>query len=243
LIVSDVPEGEERIVASGPTVTAPNEAPDPGEVIARYNIPLPVAFVDSYGNRECSAVELDVSCDARTSRLLSNSDALQAAATVARQRGFIAEIVSDISDQPIEEGCDLLLRRLEMQRAKHRGSDDVVCLISGGEFACPVQGSGIGGRNLESALRLTRSQKHELVKYRGTLRGTDGIDGNSPLPAQSLIARPSTAPQRLGSTSKTFLRRSDSYSFFVALGDVIATGPTGTNVCDLRINLEEMNAC
>src|SRR5258707_931467 len=132
--------------------------------------------------------------------LLSNSDAMQAAAKVAHQRGFITETAPDIGDQPIEEGCDLLIKRLEGLRAKHRNAPrdrleaglvppvgtsadsklnaSVVCLISGGEFACPVRGSGIGGRNLETALRLTRSRN--MSNMVTLCAGTDGIDGNSP---------------------------------------------------------------
>ena len=169
--------------------------------------------------------------------LLKNSDALQAAASAGRQRGFVTEIAPDISDQPIEEGCDLLLKRLEALRAKHRRSNDVVCLISGGEFACPVQGSGIGGRNLESALRLTRSQNSISSDMVALCAGTDGIDGNSPAAGAIVDSTTIDRATAVGLDLDDFLRRSDSYSFFIALGDVIATGPTGTNVRDIRILL------
>src|SRR5205814_3243496 len=86
--------------------------------------------------------------------LLANGIALEAAAAAAERRGFIAEIATDIADQPIEEGCEQLLRRLQALRTKHRDSSSASCLISGGEFACPVRGKGTGGRNLETALRL-----------------------------------------------------------------------------------------
>jgi hydroxypyruvate reductase len=256
LIVSDVPEGEERNVASGPTVTPPSDAPDPREVIDRYNLRmrLPMAIVQAIEN----AQPLNSTADATREHLvlLSNSDALQAAAKVARQRGFITETVSDIGDQPIEKGCDLLIKRLESLRAKRANAPrnrleaglvpplgtsadskqnaSVVCLISGGEFACPVQGSGIGGRNLESALRLSRSISFGTVTL---CAGTDGIDGNSPAAGAIVDSTTIDRATAIGLDVEDFLRGSDSYSFFVALGDVIATGPTGTNVRDLRILL------
>ncbi|HBB96410.1 MAG TPA: hypothetical protein DC054_13570 [Blastocatellia bacterium] len=254
LIVSDVPDGEERNVASGPTLAPPSDAPDPREVIDRYNLRtrLPAAIVQVIEN----AQPLNSSSDAIREHLvlLSNSDARQAAANVARQRGFIIETAADVSDLPIEEGCELLIKRLEALCAKHRNaprnrlaaglvppvgtsadskhSDSIVCLISGGEFACPVQGSGTGGRNLETALRLSRSISFGTVAL---CAGTDGIDGNSPAAGAIVDSTTVDRATAIGLDVEDFLRRSDSYSFFVALGDVIATGPTGTNVRDLRI--------
>ena len=256
LIVSDVPEGEERNVASGPTLAPLSDAPDPREVTDRYSLRtrLPSAIIQAIDN----AQPLEPASDAMREHhvLLSNSDALQAAANVAHQRGFITETAYDVSDLPIEEGCDLLIKRLEALRAKHRNAPrnrlearlvppvgtsadsklkhSVVCLISGGEFACPVQGSGIGGRNLESALRLSRSISFGTVAL---CAGTDGIDGNSPSAGAIVDSTTIDRAATIGLDVEDFLRRSDSYSFFVALGDVIATGPTGTNVRDLRILL------
>ena len=112
-------------------------------------------------------------------------------------------------------------------------------IISGGEFSCPVRGGGIGGRNLETALRcaieLDRNPPSRDVVVMSC--GTDGIDGNSP--AAGAIADKTTISRAklLGLDANEYLSRSDSYSFFEKLGDVIVTGPTGTNVRDLRIIL------
>jgi hydroxypyruvate reductase len=257
LIVSDVPEGEERNVASGPTLAPPNNDLNPREIIDRYELrrQLPPSIVQAIEN----AQPLNSASDAMRDYLvlLSNSDAMQAAANVARRRGFITEIASDVSDQPIEAGCDLLIKRLEALRAEHmnaphnrlegglvppvgtsadsKPSDSIVCLISGGEFACPVQGSGVGGRNLETALRLARSRN--MSNMVALCAGTDGIDGSSPAAGAIVDSTTIDRATAIGLDVEDFLRRSDSYSFFVALGDVIATGPTGTNVRDLRILL------
>src|SRR6266404_3187235 len=160
LIVSDVPAGEERNVASGPSLAPPKDAPDAREVLARYNLHshLPVTIV--------RAVEFEprlVLQDSSVSRphfvLLNNRSALEAAAEAARERNFVTGIAGDISDQPIEKGCAQILERLtefqdHVDEAPNESIAKVICMISGGEFACPVRGDGIGGRNLETALRL-----------------------------------------------------------------------------------------
>lgn len=116
-----------------------------------------------------------------------------------------------------------------------------MCLISGGEFACPVKGDGIGGRNQETALRLARARSltsSGSEPFVALCCGTDGIDGNSP--AAGAIVDSTTIDRALliGLDPAGFIERSDAYSFFVALGDAIATGATGTNVRDIRVLLQ-----
>ena len=155
--------------------------------------------------------------------LLDNSTALEAAHQKALELGFSSTIAHDICEQPIEEGCDLLLR------------ENAECVISGGEFSCPVRGDGVGGRNLETVLRLAPRMSAGSVALSA---GTDGIDGNSPaagaIADQTTIAR----ARDLGLDPNDFLARSDSYNFFEKLNDLIVTGPTGTNVRDLRVLLK-----
>jgi len=158
--------------------------------------------------------------------LLGNWTALEAAHQKATELGFKASIAHDICEQPIQEGCDLLLAE-----ASKENTD---CLISGGEFSCPVEGDGIGGRNLETALRCAISGRDVVVLS----AGTDGIDGNSP--AAGAIADPTTLTRarNLRLDPADYLARSDSFTFFAELGDLIRTGPTGTNVRDLRLILK-----
>lgn len=239
LIVSDVPAGEERNVASGPTLAPPPEAPKAREVMAKYNLRshLPAPLLRAIESESSEPVDADMSHIREHFVLLNNDTALEAAAQAARNRGFVAEIAADISDQPIEIGCEQLRERLEALRAKHRNSSSSVCLISGGEFACPVTGDGIGGRNLETALRLAGSTKLSLPGTVALCAGTDGIDGNSPAAGALIDNTTMERAKSIGLDANDFLRRSDSYSFFVALGDAITTGPTGTNVRDTRILL------
>jgi glycerate-2-kinase len=115
------------------------------------------------------------------------------------------------------------------------------CAISGGEFSCPVRGDGRGGRNLETvlrcAIRLDESKTNNGQHFVVLSAGTDGIDGNSP--AAGAIADETTISRarELGLDAHQYLARSDSYGFFERLNTLIMTGPTGTNVRDLRIFL------
>jgi hydroxypyruvate reductase len=261
LVVSDVPEGEEYNVASGPTIAPDLTSFDAGDVIDRYQLrgELPPPVI-----RAINKAQRPLTGSASRSEhlvLLSNNDARRAAAEAARRCGFVTEISPDISDQPIEQGCTKLLESLGALSANSAGnmtgaqpsrlpsqckrgrlrSSRVVCLISGGEFACPARGGGVGGRNLETALRLALAQARSDTSGRfvALCAGTDGIDGNSSAAGAVVDDTTLERARSLGLSAEKFLERSDSYSFFAALGEAITTGSTGTNVRDLRILLAE----
>ncbi len=242
LITSDVPPGQEGNVASGPTLAQRDDAHDPRAVIARYNLrsQLPEAILRTIDIESPVSDPVDSTSLRRHFVLLDNQSALAAASEAARRLGFVTEVADDISDQQIEDGCSALQQRLGQlgELARAQPNTNAVCLISGGEFACPVRGDGIGGRNLETALRLAMSPGSPNTEpFVALCAGTDGIDGNSPA-AGAIVDRTTIARARaIGLDPLGFLDRSDGYSFFVALGDAIATGPTGTNVRDLRILL------
>jgi hydroxypyruvate reductase len=169
--------------------------------------------------------------------LLSNADAMAALEQSARSNGLRANRETGCDGWEFRRAADYLLARLEKLRREHPGRP--AALVSGGEVGCPVTGDGpsvgIGGRNQAFALYCaTRIEGKPVVILSA---GTDGIDGNSP--AAGALADGSTAGRAaaLGLEAQDFLRRSDSYHFFEKLGDTIQTGPTGTNVRDLRLLL------
>ncbi len=175
--------------------------------------------------------------------LLDNKSVLEQAAERARALGFAIEIATDISEQHVTEGCEHLLTRfLKLRRSS--GLERVVCLVSGGEFKCPVRGAGYGGRNAETALRLAiemdahreRTDANH-VSMVALSAGTDGIDGNSPAAGALADELTLTSARALQLDARRFLDASDAYSFFAALDDALMTGPTGTNVRDLRLML------
>ncbi|MDT4897312.1 MAG: glycerate 2-kinase [Acidobacteriota bacterium] len=244
LIVSDTNAGEEKIVASGPTFDPPTDSSEAAAVIARYELEasLPASILRAI--RHCSEKMVAPSHYPLREHyvLLDNECALASAAEAARSRGFAVEIAHDVVEQAIAEGCSLLLAQLlDLSRRasrEHRG----VCLISGGEFACPVRGSGVGGRNAESALRWAieldaRAGDSGFSHAVALSIGTDGVDGNSPAAGALCDETTIKRARRFNLDAHHFLDESNAYNFFQPLGDAIITSPTGTNVRDLRIML------
>lgn len=251
LVVSDVPRGRERDVASGPTLTPHGDSPDAREVVARYGLDSKLPHSIKLALEEFAAPRADVDEGKPSSNhfvLLDNDSACDAAAESARARGFAVETARDIGEQPVDEGAALLVSRLFELYAREGVGGRGVCLVSGGEFACPVRGGGVGGRNSETALRCAFEFEKTLRVREGETKprrvialcaGTDGVDGNSP--AAGALAD-DTTPRRAnkrGLDAAKSLEESDAYTLFEALGDAIHTGPTGTNVRDLRILLAE----
>ena len=228
LIVSDTNPGDEASVASGPTLNAPADAPKAIDVVGHYHLEtvLPESIMKAVRRtRPSSAIT------GTHHVLLDNQTALAAAAQKAREIGFECVTLNHVCEQPIQEGCELLLESM-------RDAPALFCAVSGGEFSCPVRGDGRGGRNLETVLRCAIDLKDRSSHLVILSAGTDGIDGNSP--AAGAIADETTLHRARTKDldAQQYLARSDSYTFFEQLNDLIVTGPTGTNVRDLRIVLQ-----
>jgi hydroxypyruvate reductase len=227
LIVSDTNPGDEANVASGPTFNPPPDSPKAIDIVEHYH--LETLLPDSIMRAVRQQRSPPSTVNAWHLVLLDNNSALDAARGKAIELGLSCEILSDIREQPIAEGCELLLSNLLNSSSQ--------CLVSGGEFACPVRGDGRGGRNLETTLRCAMGLANQTQPFVVLSAGTDGIDGNSS--AAGAIADETTIAraESLGLDASDYLARSDSYTFFARLNNLIVTGPTGTNVRDLRILL------
>ncbi|PYT03799.1 MAG: hypothetical protein DMF65_03470 [Acidobacteria bacterium] len=259
LIISDVSAGRDADVASGPTLPPAHDSPSAAEIIARYDLDLKLppsitrALEESNAARteESNAAQMHADPPGVLRRhfvLLDNETACAAAAESARARGFAVETARSLVEQPVEEGAAALVSRLVRLYRREGAGRRGVCLISGGEFSCPVRGAGVGGRNSETALRC--AFEFERVRSEGSSErlpsrmvalcaGTDGVDGNSP--AAGALADDATVSRAraLGLDAAKFLEESDAYTFFDRLGDAVVTGPTLTNVRDVRILLAE----
>jgi glycerate 2-kinase len=239
LVVSDTNEGDEASVASGPTLLPSPNGPDPREVLSRYHldVAMPKSIIQAITEKSLSERQLHKTNPHFV--ILDNQTAIAAAVEKAQALGFASEATPAICEQPIDEGCELLVSRLFNLANSSTVNTRGFCVISGGEFSCPVRGDGRGGRNLETALRCAIELDNKKSVYHSVVlsAGTDGIDGNSP--AAGAIADETTLSRaRLkGLDAQEFLERSDSYGFFDRLNDAIEIGPTGTNVRDLRIVL------
>lgn len=229
LIVSDTNPGDEASVASGPSLDPPKDSPKAIDVVEHYKLDevLPQSILNAVHRAKKPRRKISNA----HAVLLDNQTAVNAAASKARELVPQVTILSDVSEQPIQEGCDLLVSQLLAQPG-------TFCAISGGEFSCPVRGDGRGGRNTETALRCAISLDNQTDAHFVVLSaGTDGLDGNSP--AAGAIADETTLQRAraLGLDAEDYLARSDSYTFFERLNNLIVTGSTRTNVRDLRILL------
>jgi glycerate-2-kinase len=250
LVVSDVAPGRAFDVASGPTLHAPHDTLRVVDVVARYGLasklPAPVLRALEEAGAQ-SPAQAPPESPGTFRVLLDNESACVSAASAARSRRFAVEYARDISEQPVDVGAAELASRLFSLYAREAAAGGRgVCLISGGEFSCPVRGGGTGGRNSETALRVAFEFEEALAAGGGRpcprhlvalCAGTDGIDGNSPAAGALADETTLTRARALGLDAREFLDTSDAHTLFDQLGDSVDTGPTGTNVRDVRILL------
>jgi hydroxypyruvate reductase len=166
----------------------------------------------------------------------SVAHAVAAAAARADELGYRASILSAALSGEARDVGRKLAGHVGEVRARSRPVGAPAALIAGGGTTVTVRGDGRGGRNQEVALGAAL----DLAGVPGVLvmsAGTDGVDG--PTDAAGALATGSTLPRAraLGLDPRRHLERNDAYAFFDALGDLVRTGPTGTNVMDLMVVL------
>ena len=166
----------------------------------------------------------------------SNRLAVDAAAREARALGFQTLVLSTFVEGEAREVARVHAAIARETRASGRPLRLPACVISGGETTVTIRGNGLGGRNQEFALAAAMdiAGLEDVVILSA---GTDGTDG--PTDAAGAIADGTTLAraeaQRLDAAA--FLANNDSYHFFERMGDLVKTGPTGTNVADIQIIL------
>jgi len=165
----------------------------------------------------------------------SRRDAMDGAAAEARRRGYVVEVIAPPTLGEARDAARQFFASTAVASVFRR--KDPVCVIASGETTVTLGASqGAGGRNQEFALAGALAMaKLEDVALASV--GTDGIDG--PTDAAGAIADGTTIPraQAMGLDASAALARHDSHPFFRALGDLVVTGPTGTNVGDLQVFL------
>jgi len=165
----------------------------------------------------------------------SNRLAMDAAARKAKELGYRTLVLSSSIDGETRDIARMHAAIAREIRAAGRPVRRPACLLSGGETTVTVRGNGLGGRNQEFVLAAAIALAgHPCTIFSG---GTDGLDG--PTDAAGAIADEKTLAraQDLKLDAREFLRDNDSYHFFEPLDALVKTGPTGTNVMDVRILL------
>ena len=240
LILSDVPADDLATIASGPTVADPTTFADAIAVLKRRKVwgRTPEAVRERLELGNAGQLEETLKRDdpalARSRNLIigNNVMAQEAAADAARVLGYTVKRWGDLSHDAATIGRDLATHLSALK-------EDRICVIAGGEPTVTVIGGGRGGRAQHCALTtaIGLDAANPDARICALFAGTDGIDG--PTDAAGAFVTPATVSRgreaRLD--ARATLARNDSYTYFKALGDLLITGPTGTNVTDLFVGL------
>lgn len=232
LILSDVPGDHLEAIASGPTVPDPTTPQDAMRVLEKYGV-HPPAGVDGILRAAPRAKEAAVSDRVENLLVGSNRVAMASAAEQASIEGISTKILDGALDG---EARHAGIEMAEILRSMEPGTAHPSCMIVGGETTVKVTGGGKGGRNQElvlAAVDRIRSLENCLL----VALATDGEDGPTDAAGAVVTGQTWHRATSLGMKAEEYLRRNDAYSYFDALGDLIKTGPTGTNVNDLVLLL------
>ncbi len=242
LILSDVIENRLDSIASGPTVPDISTFNECKHILEKYQIRdfVPRSIIEFLDKGVLGEVE-DTPKDsdpifAYTQNVIigSNIRALEAARQKAENLGYNSIILSSSIEGDTTEAAKFHAAMAKEIINTANPVKEPACVISGGETTVKVSGKGLGGRNQEFAL----ASAIAIDGLKGVVIlsvGTDGTDG--PTDAAGAIADWTTISRskELGLDAGLYLRENDSYNFFKTLGDLIFTGPTHTNVMDIRL--------
>ena len=242
LILSDVIGDPLDAIASGPTVPDPTRFEDCARILDRYElwgkIPPPVARhirEGLEGKKEETLKEGNPAFEKVYNLIVGNNLlAMKEAQKKAKALGYRTVMLSSLVEGETREVAKVHAAVAKEVLLSGNPIPPPACLLSGGETTVTLKGKGKGGRNQEFALALAL----EIAGWKeivGLSAGTDGTDG--PTDAAGAFADGETLnrAKALDLDPWVYLRENDSYPFFEKLGDLLITGPTGTNVMDLRV--------
>jgi glycerate 2-kinase len=244
LILSDIVGDPLDAIASGPTVPDPRTYADALAILDKYRIrqEIPASIRTHLEAGAAGRIPETPKPDdplfarVRSVMVASNIQALEAAKAEAQRRGFQAMILSSFIEGETREIARMHAALALEVRASGNPLRPPACLITGGETTVTLKGKGKGGRNQEFALAaaLDIAGMPDVVVLSA---GTDGTDG--PTDAAGALVDGETVARAgdLGLAPRAALDGNDAYPFFEQLGDLVITGPTRTNVMDVRLVL------
>ncbi len=240
LLISDVPGDDPAEIASGPTVPDPTTASEALEVIHRYAIDVPESVLRHLqsADNESPKPGDERFARAETHIIAAPQQSLVKAAEVASLHGYTPLILSDSIEGEARDVA-LVHAAIAKQVLNHAQPVAPPCaILSGGETTVTVRGNGRGGRNAEFALALARALNGAQGVY-AMACDTDGIDGSED--NAGAIVTPDTLAKalQLEMRATDYLDNNDAYTYFSRLQDLVMSGPTMTNVNDLRVLLIE----
>jgi hydroxypyruvate reductase len=240
LAISDVPHDDPSAIASGPTVPDPTTLKDARALVAHYGLTVDDAVrraLDDEANESCKPGDAAFA-RARYALIARPRESLDAAIKLATAAGYeTIDLGADLEGEARDVAADHAKLALKARAEGRR-----VAILSGGELTVTVRGNGRGGPNQEYALALAAALKDTagVSALAGDTDGADGGAGSASDPAGAMIdTRTFAAMREKGLAPKTYLENNDATGFFAATGDLLLTGPTLTNVNDVRVVLVE----
>jgi glycerate 2-kinase len=240
LAISDVPGDDPAVIASGPTVPDASTFADARAVLAKFRIEPPAAIAAHL--REAAAETPKpgdpIFAQASFELVASPAEALRAAAALALRRKIAPVVLSDrIEGEARDVAAVHAAIALQLRARRFQAGARVILppavLLSGGETTVTVVGSGRGGRNTEFLLALGVALDG-APGISALACDTDGIDGTEDNAGAILYPDSLARAAARGVAARASLVDHDGYGFFAALGDLVSTGPTRTNVNDFR---------
>jgi glycerate 2-kinase len=242
LVVSDVVGSPLDVIASGPTVPDPTTYADALDVLERRGVAVPAAVLahlraGAAGDRPETPKPGEALFRRTSTHVVArNRDALEGAAREAERLGFRARIVTDALEGEARDAARDLVAEARRARLDTGAAAAPLALLWGGETTVTVRGSGRGGRNQELALAAAIALEGEDGILLAAL-GTDGSDGPTDAAGGLVDGGTAERARAAGLDVAASLEANDSYRALRAAGDLLVTGPTGTNVNDVALVL------
>jgi glycerate 2-kinase len=238
LAISDVPHDDPSAIASGPTVPDPTTLADARALVVKYGLKVDDAIkraLDDPNNESCKPGDAAFA-RAHFELIARPKASLDAAIKLAKDAGYtIVDLGADLEGEARIVAADHAQLALQARAEGKR-----VAILSGGELTVTVRGNGRGGPNQEYALALAALLKDTsgISALAADTDGADGGAGSADDPAGAIIDAGTFARMKsLGLDPQTYLDNNDATPFFAATGDLLLTGPTLTNVNDIRVIL------
>ena len=243
LTISDVPGDDPSVIASGPTVPDITTCADAWAILQRYNIQVPAVVEAALKAGALETPKPSAVWDKQPVHLIATpQQSLDAAAALARAAGLNAYVLSDELEGESRE-VGKVHAALARAAARGLGPFQKPCVIlSGGETTvtirkqAPDTPKGRGGRAGEFCLGLAVALQAQAGVW-AIAADTDGIDGIEDNAGACVSPNTLARAEAAGVKAADCLDRNDAYGFFEALGDLVVTGPTHTNVNDFRAML------
>ncbi|MDO9218268.1 MAG: glycerate kinase [Lacisediminimonas sp.] len=242
LIVSDVTGDDPSAIASGPTCPDPSTYQDALAVLQRYEVVAPASVQRHLESGAAGQVKETpkpgdpLFARVRNHVIATAHQSLEAGAAFFRSRGITPVVLGDTVTGEAAEVAKVYAALVKEIRLHQQPFKAPVALISGGECTVTVRGTGRGGRCAEFLASLA-VELGDLPGVYAMAADTDGIDGTEDNAGAILTPDTRARAEGKGLSAQKMLANNDGYSYFAALGDLIITGPTRTNVNDYRVIL------